>query len=52
MGGWNKYTFDANVAVESSCDQSTDHCEDVTGSLNTVFTNAKVARIDNVLACR
>ena len=51
-GGWEGgcVTFDTDVAVQSSCDESTDHGEDITGRLEAVLGDTKVAGVDDILA--
>lgn len=48
-GGWI-CTFDADVSVESGCDDGADHGEDVACSLEAVLGDTEIARVDDILA--
>ncbi len=43
-------TFDANIAVQSGCDNGANHGEDVASSLKAVFGDTEIARVDDILA--
>lgn len=42
--------LDANVAIESSCDQGRSHGETVSSCLEVVFADAQVRRVHDILA--
>jgi glutamate formiminotransferase len=42
-------TFETDVAVQTSRNNSTEHREDITGSLNAVFAHTRICRVDGVL---
>lgn len=43
-------TFDADVSVQSGCDDGADHGEDVARSLEAVLGDTEIARVDHILA--
>jgi hypothetical protein len=43
-------TFDANVAVQSGCNDGANHGENVASSLKTILGDAEIAGVDDILA--
>ena len=44
------YTFNADVTVQSRCNECANHCKDVASGLKAVFRDTKIAGVDHVLA--